>query len=181
MDWRDFPPVHLETGDLVFRRGQGMWTRFFINASSREKRFSHVGLVVSNETEAVIIHADADDSTGIGQVRLQDWRGFFSNALECAVYRRSSQKTNPQKYAVVAMKYIGVPFDSSFDTSNTNRLYCTELIKTVIDQVEGQYYIGNTKGFGHYFIAIDDLYHKGFLKIFDSEETRSKEPLKRNR
>ena len=45
LSWMSEPPVELRKGDLVFRRGQGFWTKYFVDVSTREKRFSHVGVV----------------------------------------------------------------------------------------------------------------------------------------
>ena len=92
--WKDTPPANIKIGDIVFRKGAGLWTKYFINMSSREKRFSHVGIVVSNRPTTVILHADANDMTGHGFVRLENWEGFFNNASECAAYRYDGEPSN---------------------------------------------------------------------------------------
>lgn len=70
--WKNNSPINLKGGDFVFRKGSGLWTKYFIDISSREKRFSHVGIVVSNLSNAIILHADANDFTGIGKVHLEE-------------------------------------------------------------------------------------------------------------
>lgn len=166
--WKSSPPAGVKVGDVVFRKGSGMWTRYFIGASSREKRFSHVGIVVSVEPTALILHADGNDRTGVGKVRTEQWEDFFSIASECAVYRYSGDEETARSFARGGLRRLDVPFDPAFDMSSTNALYCTELIREVVNEAVGSELIGFTILKGHRIIAIDDVYHKGFVKVFDS-------------
>ena len=165
--WRDTPPADVRVGDIAFRRGAGFWTEYFVNASSREKRFSHVGIVVSNMPAVVILHADANDMTGRGFVRLERWSGFFDNALECALYRYGDS-SKAALFAENGMQKVGVPFDWTFNMSNTNSLYCTELVRNIINEVVCTNLVGYTEVRGRRIVAIDDIYRNGFTKIFDS-------------
>ena len=110
-EWENLPPVQLAIGDLVFRRGCGAWTSFFINASTRERRFSHVGIVAEIRNEVSLIHADADEHTGDGRVRVEDWRGFFEDALECAVFRFDGDSSVATNIVLNAKRRLGVKFD----------------------------------------------------------------------
>lgn len=160
----------LKVGDVVFRRGDGAWTQYFIDCSSREKRFSHVGIVLSNNNEeVVIVHADADDWTGVGKVRTENWKGFFAGAAECAVFRYDGEAKIAEKIAANAARRIGTAFDFFFDLSETNRLYCTELVRLAINEAVGTNFVGTTKVCGTDVVAIDDIYRKGFKRVFDSK------------
>ena len=96
--WQETPPITVQRGDLVMRRGRGMWTRFFIGMSTREKRFSHVGFVhsVSNGV-TMLIHAEAEDSTGVGDVHLTPWPEFFKESSDCAIFRYDGETDHLQK------------------------------------------------------------------------------------
>lgn len=167
--WKINPPTNLKAGDIVFRKGSGIWTKYFINASSREKRFSHVGIVVSNSFPTItILHADANDFTGVGRVRLEEWQGFFKNASECAVYRYNGDLSYGRSFVERGIEKLGVPFDWNFNMNSTNSLYCTELVRNVINDGLQTNLVGSTKIYGRRIIAIDDIYYKGFKKIFDS-------------
>lgn len=168
--WKNNSPNNLKSGDIVFRKGSGLWTKYFIDISSREKRFSHVGIVVSNLSNAIILHADANDFTGIGKVRLEEWDAFFRNASECAIYRYDGDLSYGRLFAEKGLEKLGVPFDWSFNMNSTNSLYCTELVRNVINEVVQTNLVGHTKAYGRRVIAIDDIYYKGFKKIFDSEK-----------
>ncbi len=166
--WQEYPPVEVFVGDVVVRKGHGTWTQYFIDCSSREKRFSHVGIVVSNETQCVIVHADANEWTGIGCVRLESWQGFYADALECAVFRYVGMAVASRSFATKGMELLGVPFDGAFDMEETNRLYCTEFVREVINDVLKTNLVGWTSVCKHKVIALDDVYRQGFKRIYDS-------------
>ena len=168
LSWQAAPPVDICVGDVVVRKGHGTWTRYFINCSSREKRFSHVGIVVSNETRCVIVHSEANELTGIGCVRFESWQGFYAEALECAVFRFDGDSSVASNIAINAKRRLGVKFDSAFDMGETNRLYCSELVRLAINEAVGTNLVGFTKVCGRNVVAIDDLYRNGFRRIYDS-------------
>ncbi len=170
-DWRQSPPMGVAVGDLVFRKGHGLWTAYFIGMSTREKRFSHVGIVASVEGGRVsIVHSEAGELTGVGAVKEDDWSLFFGDALEGAVYRYSGPHADaPSLIAEEARKMIGIPFDSAFDMSETNRLYCTEFARIAVNGALGEDLICHTTVNGRDFITLDDMYERDFVKSWDSE------------
>jgi hypothetical protein len=166
--WQAAPSIEISVGDIVVRKGYGAWTHYFINCSSREKRFSHVGIVSEVGNEVVLIHADADERTGDGCVRVEGWRGFFADALECAVFRFDGDSSVASNIAINAKRRLGVKFDSAFDMSETNRLYCSEMVRLAINEAAGTNLVGFTKVCGRNVVAIDDLYRNGFRRVYDS-------------
>ena len=169
--WKNDPPANIKVGDIVFRKGAGPWTKYFINCSSREKRFSHVGIVVSNGTQCVIIHSEANERTGVGSVRLELWQGFYAGASECAVFRYIGSENAAKRFAARGMALVGVPFDSAFDMEDTNRLYCTEFVRIAINETLNTNLVGWTSVCNKRVVAIDDIYRNDFKKIFDSQES----------
>ena len=169
--WCLAPPLELRPGDLVFRRGQGIWSGQFAGLSSRETRFSHVGVVWAVDGEVKIVHAEASEWTGHGRVRETTWRGFFEDAgaRECAVFRFDGPPETAMRLAERAHERIGVPFDSGFDLSETNRLYCTELIAVALAEATGADGSPRTSRGERTYIALDDLYSRGFSRVYDSE------------
>ncbi len=148
-----------------------MWTKYFIHASTREKRFSHVGIVVRTDPSTLILHAEGSDLTGIGNVRIEDWQGFLEIASECAVYRYAGAEETGRAIASCGLQRLGVPFDPSFDMSSTNELYCTEFIREAVNEAAGTNIVGFTIHKGRGIITLDDIYHRGFFKTFDSRPT----------
>ena len=171
LEWKRTPPPGLKVGDIVFRKGRGLWTKYFIGASTREKRFSHVGIVVRTNPSTFIVHSEGSDLTGIGNVRVEGWQGFMEIASECAVYRFAGSEETSQAIANCGLRRLGVRFDSAFDMSSTNELYCTEFIREAVNEAAGTNVVGFTIRKGRGIITIDDIYHRGFFKTFDSCQT----------
>ena len=67
-----------------------------------------------------------------------------------------------------AKRRLGVKFDSAFDMGETNRLYCSEMVRLAINEAVGTNLVGFTKVCGRNVVAIDDLYRNGFRRIYDS-------------
>ena len=115
-----------------------------------------------------MIHADADERTGNGSVHVEGWHGFFADALECAVFRFDGDSSVASNIAINAKRRLGVKFDSAFDMGETNRLYCSEMVRLAINEAVGTNLVGFTKVCGRNVVAIDDLYRNGFRRIYDS-------------
>ena len=164
--WRSRPPVDAQLGDIAFRRDDGVWSWLFINASRREKRFSHVGLVVVEGNDPRVAHADAHEMTGIGCVRVQRWSEFFSESMDGALYRYDGSAETRKRIATEAVKRAGVPFDTGFDMSNTNKLYCTELVRESVNAATECQTIGFTcLGGLRRIVAIDDCLVTNMIKV----------------
>lgn len=174
-DWKTSSPIELELGDVIVRKGHGFWTRFFIDASTREKRFSHVGIVVETDANPKIAHAEGDDLTGIGSVKVDTWRSFFAAADECAIFRYENGTNVSARIVTNAKAMIGVPFDPLFDMSNTNRLYCSEFVRLAVNSAAGEEVVGFTKLCGRSVVAIDDIYRKHFIRVYDSKPQKGRE------
>lgn len=168
--WSEAPPVALQRGDLVCRRGNGLWSRHFAELSSRDPRFSHVGVVWETDPEPTIVHADASDWTGRGCVREGSWSDFFggANSTACAVFRMEAGPETAARFAEAVRRRLGVPFDAAFDLGETNRLYCTELLAVALAETLGCDNLPRTTRKDKEYFAIDDLYWRGFRTVFDS-------------
>lgn len=164
--WRKGPPVEVQPGDLVFRRDNGVWSWFFIQASRRERRFSHVGIVVEGGASPFIVHADASELTGVGCVRRQRWSEFFAESLDGAVYRYEGTRQIRERIAAEALRRLGVPFDTGFDMTSTNKLYCSELVRESVNGATGLETIGYTRVAAlKSMIAVDDCYATNMVKV----------------
>lgn len=168
----DDPFDSLENGDLIFRLGNGHWSRYFRDAALHEKRFSHVGIVSvqSGATNDIgVIHALADDSTGIGSVQWVPLADFIKNHSEIAMYRMTCSERDRQRLGAEACTYLGRPFDVHFDLTSREEVYCTELVRCVYNDALGREVIGTSVINGVEIVALDNCYLvPGMRKIFDS-------------
>ena len=150
------PPV--KEGDLIFRYGQGRWSGYFRDISKTEKRFSHVGIVVADSMGLAVVHASADDLTGIGSVKMETLESFSGNFDDVAVYRIDCDQDRKRKISELALAYLGTPFDARFDLSSDKAVYCTELVRIVVNGALDREVIGTTVKLGLEFVAIDNCY-----------------------
>lgn len=151
----------IATGDLVLRLGDGFYSLFFRNMSTRERRFSHVGIAVVERGQVFVIHAEADERTGIGGVRSDPVGVFLKQAIDWGVYRIRAPATDRSAIARAAQDYLAraTPFDMDFDAADTTRLYCSELVMHCVNRaVRGHAMRATTQIQGRLFVAIDETY-----------------------
>ncbi len=163
---RDFM---LQRGDLLLVRNRGMWSRFLIDASCSEKRFSHAEIVTA---PFEVVSVGVDEKTGGGVVCANGVESRTRYAEEIAVYRYAGPDADKvrERIARAAEKRIGTPFDPTFDLKTKKRLYCTEMVRDSVNEAAGYEVIGTSRKEGFEYVAIDDCYRKGFVKVFDARE-----------
>lgn len=125
-------PIFIDTsqfqyGDLVFKKGNS-WHSDAISAMSGDSKYSHVGVIIHTSNKLAVLHAAPDDD-GLqmkGQSRIDSLQQFLQPGTfsSYAVYR-GHWNLNPH---ISIDNLIGKKFDSSFDLSESERLYCTELV-----------------------------------------------------
>ncbi len=131
-------PNLLETGDLIFRKGQSNQSQIVL-MFDRETSFSHVGLVQKIDAAVYVIHvAPGNPETG-KVVRREPLSTFLKPnlALKVGLYRLQEKYHHFAQPAVqVALSYLenGKIFDHDFDLKSMDKLYCTELVwKTYLE------------------------------------------------
>ena len=125
--------IQLKTGDVVFRRGSGFTSQAVIIAE-HGGAYSHVGIVVDSAGVPMIVHAvpgEPDYDGDEDRVKMDSPEAFFSKvrAQRGAVYRHADSIV-AQRAAQEAFKVYrrGVLFDHDYDSSDTTKMYCTELV-----------------------------------------------------
>lgn len=127
-------PEIFQDGDLVFRRGIGLFTSVFAAAGTFSSPYSHVGLVKIGAGGSVwVIHTEASELTGIGHAKSEPLETFISdvNAVTAALFRlRDGADVHGKRAADIGAQFVkeDLPFDTSFDLASEDRLYCTELV-----------------------------------------------------
>lgn len=168
----DVPPV--QEGDLVFRYGHGLWSSYFRDISQTDKRFSHVGIVVARDTGLAVVHACADDFTGVCSVRRDSLASFTADYDDVAVFRIHCDPNQRNKISKLALSYVGTPFDLRFDLSTDDAVYCSQLVRLVVNGALGKNVIGTTTIRGREIVALDDCYLGTWAtKIYDRKDVGS--------
>jgi hypothetical protein len=123
----------VKEGDIICRLGDRLWSQFFRDVSSADRRYSHVGIVHINNNVITVIHAEGDTEQGKDFVNETALGDFLSVARTAGIYR--IKNTDGNQISALAMEYIGVPFDWQFEMRDESKLYCTELLYAVLKRL----------------------------------------------
>ena len=161
----------LRSGDLICRYGDGIWSIYLRNISSHEKRFSHVGIIIIESNRPYVIHASANDYSGIGKVAKEPFTTFINDSDDFAIYRITQSKERRERISTIALEYLGKPFDLFFDLHTKDKIYCSELIRLCVNAAIEENIIKTSYFEGKEIVPIDSCYsHSSFIKIIDIKE-----------
>lgn len=127
------PSLHqLQGGDLIFRRGEGFWGTA-INHHLGRQDFTHGGIIDRQGEKVWVIHAALGDPPGQGTVIRETVAQFLQRepVTGWGIYRWDHLTTGDRQTLLTYLRQQvahQTPFDSQFDLSTGDRLYCTELI-----------------------------------------------------
>lgn len=171
------PTSKLARGDLVFVCNDSVWTKNLVAASTREKRFSHIGIVKECKNLVRLITVGADEITGRGCVSERTFGELNGVAIDLAVYRYSGQNADKvrERIARAAEKRIGTPFDPAFDLKTKDRLYCTEMVRDCVNEAAGHEVIGTSRKGDFEYVAVDDCYRNEMTKVWDCRDQKPEE------
>lgn len=149
-----------QNGDIICRLGNGMFSNLF-RKNSKEKLYSHAGIVHTVNDSVYIIHAEASELTGIGFVKEEAISIFLKDVKTWGLYRLNQDSLIRDDISKHALSYFinKTRFDMDFDYSNDNKVYCTELVALSINKslndtiISPSYRIKN-----RLFITVDDIY-----------------------
>lgn len=123
----------LRPGDLLFRRGTSMASRGVVLADGNG-RYSHVGIVVDSAGTMMVVHAVPDEPDYEGdpdRVKMDKPSDFFTppNAISGEVCRPIDSIVGRKAAAAALATYRrGTLFDHSYDSTDTTKMYCTQLV-----------------------------------------------------
>ena len=126
---------YLQNGDIIMRSGIGLWSELFRKYNERDKRFSHVGIVVERNGKFFVLHAEADDITIRGDVHFTPVEEFIGASSGVGISRLHTLDRN--FFAEKALEFQGRKFDWQFNRKESARLYCTELVDITLRSVPG--------------------------------------------
>jgi len=168
-------PVELnDSAYLILRLGNGYFSNIFRRVSSKEKRYSHSGILHRVDDRYKVYHIEANEFTGKGIVKDEPLESFIGHSREWALYAINAP--DPMKAEIVRQARIfyesGIPFDLDFDLASDDKLYCSELVAKSINNAFGEELITpNLQIAGHFFYGLDDIYrHDLFQCLYDSSD-----------
>lgn len=119
----------LREGDLIFRRGDGILSRFIVRQLNDTISLSHCGILVREQGQWQVIHSlssDVSETDGVQQCSLDD---FTDESIEGSLYVLRCRLDSAGLMAAYARYYLRKqkPFDRQFDLSDTTSFFCSEL------------------------------------------------------
>lgn len=165
----------LRNGDIVFRKG-GSAANVFLSAADSRGIYTHTGLLVIKDGEAMVVHSVPDEAApgDYDRVKFEPLSEFYRGikAFSGGVYRVGSLSSEQlQQVTDEAVRWYekGVPFDSGYVLGDTTELYCTELLMVSFQRVgyditAGNYTDLNSAIFVGKFIFPSDLLENGDLR-----------------
>lgn len=150
----------LAVGDLVTRRGHGLFSEQFAATSPHDQRFSHIGIITGRPDAWQVVHAIANDYTGVGGVTQEPLATFLSGNPNHAYFRLrfSPEQITSFVQSVTSFLERQVPFDVAFDLSDVSRVYCTELIWVAARQASGLDIAPHkTRRFNRWLLSVESI------------------------
>lgn len=161
-------------GDIVFRRGVGLSSEAVLYVDSGQ--YSHVGIVANYQGKKMIIHAvpgEKEFEGDIDRIKMDSIQKFYSHdkAVAGAICRPYDLGIG-KKAANRAMELYGkhIPFDHDYDSSDTTKLYCTELLMYIYQKegkelVDGDGHVFNVPFINHKVYTPSDIFKSKQVKI----------------
>lgn len=157
----------LQHGDLLFREGRTLASEIARKASTKDQRFSHVGIIIKEENHFFVIHAIHDEGKSFHGVVQEDLGAFLEDGKKFGAFRMKLEESDlmeiTQKARFLAERKT--PYDHDYDLSESERLYCTEFIFYLFTGSTLESAVGTTEFLGKEVVAIDNLYeNKAFFE-----------------
>lgn len=134
------PTSSFATGDLAFRLGRTLQSSLIASSADDSTRYSHVGVILFRNDSCLVVHIEPKDDNLPDEIRCEPIEDFFSPqaAVSGCVMRHDSLTTTQQdRVAARAIELLNsrILFDHDYLLSDTEEMYCTELVESIFSSV----------------------------------------------
>ena len=125
--------IHLEEGDIIFRKGIGVKSRAVLHVDSTGL-YSHSGIIVSDSSVFKVIHISPGErkkDEKVDKIKIESIEEFWSDdkAEKGAIYRlHSKQKGRDVAKQAKRLLKKEILFDHDYSLSDSTQMYCTEFV-----------------------------------------------------
>lgn len=163
--WADIGQARalLKDGDLVLRTGNDFISLTLRQFSTRDKTYSHCGLVRITGGRIYVYHAIGGEDNPDARLRRDSFGAFCDPAhnLGFGVFRYRMDSTERKRMDSLVDLYYReqVPFDMKFDLNTDSAFYCAEFVYKVVERATGDPRYLRLSHIGRFrYVAIDDLF-----------------------
>ena len=128
---------HLLDGDIILRQGDATYSAMFSDVSLTDKRFSHLGVARIRDDEISVIHSIGNILRPNAGVRKYSLELFLRNAMSVGIFR--FRHADGSLISDKSLDFINRPFDWDFDISDDSKIYCTELMHVILEDIAPEY------------------------------------------
>ena len=134
------PTSSFATGDLAFRLGRTLQSSLIASSADDSMRYSHVGVILFRNDSCLVVHIEPINDNLPDEIRCELIEDFFSpqTAVSGCVMRHDSLTTTQQnRVATRAIELLNskILFDHDYLLSDTEEMYCTELVESIFSSV----------------------------------------------
>jgi len=150
----------LEDSDIICRLGNGYFSNYFREYASKEKVYSHIGIIVIENKIPYVYHSEASELTGIGGVKKEKLIEFLDGIKTYSFYKLNLPEEDKKRIILEANKYLqkSVKFDLEL-RNDDSELYCTEFVANCINNGSMKKLIQPSLNFRNNLIfSLDDIY-----------------------
>lgn len=132
----------LRSGDIILRRGYGMFSDALISAQDQRYPVSHCAMIIERNGKLSVAHALSSSVAPIDGAQEQPLQRFLNESVpnSVVVMRFKTSPDTIQRIVEAVKSYSDkhIPFDHNFDKSDTTKFYCTELFQHCYKKVLGR-------------------------------------------
>lgn len=157
----------LKTGDLVCRLGTGFFSQYFKEFASKEKKYSHIGILSIENDSVFVYHSEASELTGVGCVKRELLSSFLYDIKTYNFFNINLCDSIREKIVFNSKGYYSsrTPFDLDFNSFNDDELYCSELLAFSINKAMNREFIKPSLELNQKKLyALDDIYCNELVK-----------------
>lgn len=162
----------LKNGDVILRKGRGFISDVLRNFSLHDRTFSHAGILFKVGSSWNVFHIEGGDGSAVDGVRWEPVQDFCNPMVSdaVAVFRITDEDAVRASLldVCVEMTHRHPTFDTRFDLSSLDRLYCTELVALAFRQASrGGISLPLTSISGLEYISCENLYINDYARQQD--------------
>lgn len=123
----------LKEGDIILRHGYGLVSDMIVKTLNEDIDISHCAILKKKDNTWFAIHSVSQSLSEYDGVQTQDLNSFIKESQQNSVVvvrYKNLNDTALHNVAIKADQYLQkrIPFDHSFDLSDSSKFYCTELL-----------------------------------------------------
>jgi hypothetical protein len=173
----------IKEGQIIFRGGNDIESSIIKEFSTKDKLFSHCGIILKQENKLVITHILGGSTNPNGNILSQSVEDFFiypdnESAGIYDINLNPSELKRLYRY-IDTIKKQNISFDLKFNLLDKSKLYCSEFIIDAINYAKNnnkifpysifnlkntKYFAAANKGDSFLFYPIDAFQHNKSLK-----------------